>query len=103
MSPFVVHLLCGVSQPWRFLSSVIRPSLGLGVPPSFLSLDPFLEVICEAVFIFLAWGWGVDLSVWTNHLETSSVLLASKSSVCGLGFHIGRMRVTSLDRQEDTW
>lgn len=64
----------------------IRPPLGLSMPPRFLSLDPFLEVIFtwEATLIFLAWGWGVDLNLWANLLERSSILLV-KSSLLGVG------------------
>lgn len=85
--------------------SVIRPLLGLGVLPRFLSLDPFLEVISLVRKFLFSWpgvGEWISVSGPTSLRGLQSRWLV-KSSVCGLRLHIGRMRVTSLDRQEDTW
>lgn len=85
--------------------SVIRPPHGLGVPPRFLSLDLFLEVISLVRQFLFSWpgaGEWISVSGPTSSRGLQSCWLV-KSSVCGLGLHIGWMRVTSLDCQEDTW
>lgn len=89
MGPFVFHLLCGVPQPWRFPSGplVIRPPLGLGVPPRFLSLDSFLEVISLGRQFLFSWpgvGEWISVSGSTSSRGLQSCWLV-KSSVCRLG------------------
>lgn len=78
----------------------IRPPLGLGVPPRFLSLDHFLEVILLGRQLLFSWP---GVGEWmANLLERSSIVLV-KSSLRAWELDIGWMRVTSLDLQEDTW